>query len=168
MAMDRSETEDRSALSAAGPGELSGLKAFFAEHWASLRRFERYRRVFTAGRAGGGRFHALACRPAAVRPAGPLALARFAPLRFVLEVLVGEKLLFSRRPDELPAAVHAVQDPVLKLHRSLPRRRSFPTRCSYARPLIPTRAGASSDCACVPMPASPAVCRPALDRRSAS
>src|ERR1019366_1172771 len=126
MAMDRSETEDRSALSAAGPGELSGLKAFFAKHWASLRRFERYRRVFTAGRAGGGRFHALARRPAAVRPAGPLALARFAPLRFVLEVLVGEKLLFSRRPDELPAAVPAVQDRVLNFHRSLPRRRSFP------------------------------------------
>src|SRR5262249_37559472 len=40
----------------------------------------------------------------------------------VLEVLVGEELLLARRPDELRRAVHAPEDPVLELHRSLPRR----------------------------------------------
>src|SRR6185503_13923765 len=65
-------------------------------------------------------------RAAASWSAGALALAGLAPLRFILEVLVGEELLLSRRPDELRTAVHACEDPVLKLHRSLPRRaRSF-------------------------------------------
>src|SRR5262249_10587619 len=56
------------------------------------------------------------------RPRGPLRLARLAALRLVLEVLVGEELLLARRPDELRTAVHAPEDPVLELHRSLPRR----------------------------------------------
>src|SRR5262249_40103587 len=49
-------------------------------------------------------------------------LAPLATLRLVLEVLVGEELLFSSRPDELRAAIHAPEDPVLELHRSPPRR----------------------------------------------
>src|SRR5439155_7991049 len=56
------------------------------------------------------------------RAAGPLALAGLAPLRFIFEVLVGEELLFSGRPDELRRAIHAPEDSVLELHRSLPRR----------------------------------------------
>src|SRR5206468_12777998 len=47
-----------------------------------------------------------------------------ATLRLVLEVLVGEELLLSSRPDELRSAIHARKNPVLELHRSLPRRGS--------------------------------------------
>src|SRR5258706_519786 len=49
-------------------------------------------------------------------PAGPFRLAPLAPLRLVLEVLVCEKLLLASRPDELRAAIDAVQYPVLELH----------------------------------------------------
>ena len=47
-------------------------------------------------------------------------VARLAPLGLVLEVLVGEEQLFTRRPDELRAAVHAVQHLVLEFHRWIP------------------------------------------------
>src|SRR5207237_7929415 len=83
---------------------------------------ERHGRLLAAGRARGGGFHPLAGDRGARRAARPLRLAGFAPLRFVLEVLVGEKLLLSRRPDELRPAVHAPEDPVLALHPPLPRR----------------------------------------------
>src|SRR5262249_36306287 len=97
------------------------------------------------------------------RPAGPLAFARFAALRLVLEVLVGEKLLFSRRPDELRAAVHALKDSVLELHRSLPRRgRSCSARTTRAR------AGGSCDCVFSPGLVSPGACHLVSNRRNAS
>src|SRR5262249_13668195 len=53
--------------------------------------------------------------------------------------LVSEELLLSCRPDELRAAVHAPEDPVLELHRSLPRRgRSFtaPALLQFAPELL--------------------------------
>jgi len=49
------------------------------------------------------------------RSALPLALAGFATLGFILEVLVVEEVLFSRRKDEFGAAVGANQHPILKL-----------------------------------------------------
>src|SRR6266851_5999776 len=113
---------DRSAqtieLDAPGSRKLPRLEALFAEHRTALRRLEGYRGLLAAVRAHRGRFHAFAPVTAAGRTAGPLPLAGFAPFRLVFEVLVGEELLFSRRPDELCAAVHAREDSVLELHRS--------------------------------------------------
>src|SRR5436190_7321480 len=109
-------------LNTAGPGKLAGLEAFLAEDRPPLRRLERHRRLLATGRARGEGFNPLADGTRADRPRCPLALAGFAPLRLVFEVLVGEELLFPCRPDELRTAVHAPEDPVLELHRSLPRR----------------------------------------------
>src|ERR1043166_960527 len=111
----------RGGLDAPGPGEFPGLEAFLAEARTALRRPEGDGRLLAARRAIRNGFHPLASDGAS-RTAGPLAFARFAALRLVLEVLVGEELLFPRRPDELRAAVHALKDSVLELHRSLPRR----------------------------------------------
>jgi hypothetical protein len=108
-------------LDAASPGEFPGLEAFFAENRTSLCWLEGDRGLLAASRASRDGFHSLAS-DGARRTAGPLSFARFTTLRFVLEVLVGEKLLLSRRPDELRAAVNALKDPILELHRSLPRR----------------------------------------------
>src|SRR5215470_17706815 len=108
-------------LDAPGPGEFPGLEAFLAEDRTALRRLEGDRGLLAARRAIRDGFHPLPSDGAS-RTAGPFAFARFAALRFVLEVLVGEKLLLSRRPDKLRAAVHALKDPILALHRSLPRR----------------------------------------------
>src|SRR5205085_12051322 len=94
-------------LQASSPGELSGLKALFAEYRAALRRLERHGRFLAAIRAVGDGFHPFARRQCAGRSAGPLAFAGLAPLRLVFEVLIGEELLFSRRPHELRAAVYA-------------------------------------------------------------
>src|SRR5438445_5527056 len=109
-------------LDAPGPGEFPGLEALFAEHGTPLRRLEGHGRFLAASRARRLGFDPLAGDGRAGRAAGPLALAGLAPLRFILEVLVGEELLFSRRPDELRRAIHAPEDSVLELHRSLPRR----------------------------------------------
>src|SRR5438552_1718318 len=143
--------------SAASARELAGLETFLAEDWTPLRRPERHRRFFAARRAHSDGFDALSSHPPG-RTRGALALAGFAPLWLVLEVLVGEKLLLSRRPDELSSAIHAPENSVLELHRSLPRRGRS----------IPIRAGASCDYAFVRALAWLFVCRRASDRRSAS
>src|SRR4029077_832938 len=108
-------------LDASGPGEFPGLKAFLAEDRTALRRLEGNCRLLAARRTIRNGFPPLASDRAS-RTAGPFAFARLAALGLVLEILIGEKLLFSRRPDELRAAVHALKDSVLELHRSLPRR----------------------------------------------
>src|SRR5262249_44661782 len=100
-----------------------GLEAFLAEHRAPLSWLEGHRGFLAAVGAGRHRFDPLACGAGtAGRPRGAFGFARLAALRFVLEVLVGEELLLSRRPDEFRATIHAPEDPVLELHRSLPRR----------------------------------------------
>ncbi len=50
-----------------------------------------------------------ATRRAGRRARGPLGLAALAAFGFVLEVLVGEEELLTRRPDELRSAVYAIQ-----------------------------------------------------------
>src|ERR1044071_2011660 len=92
-------------LYASSPGEFPGLEAFLAEPRAPLRRLEGHRRFLSTGGTGRHRFDPLAGPPGPRRPGGAFALAGLAPLGLVLEVLVGEKLLFARRPDELRAAV---------------------------------------------------------------
>src|SRR6476646_6737485 len=100
----------RLELHAPSAGELPGLEALLAEDRTSLRRPERNRRLLPACRAIRDRFHSFPRCAGHRRSRGPLGFAAFAPLRLVLEVLVGEKLLFSRRPNELPAAVDAPED----------------------------------------------------------
>src|SRR3954467_6337083 len=92
---------------AAGPGEFPGLEAFLAEHRAPLGRLERHRRFLAAVRArrDGLDPFASAAAGATQRPGSALRVARLGALRFVLEVLVREKLLFSGRPDELRATI---------------------------------------------------------------
>src|SRR6185295_9031482 len=153
----------RGGLDASGPGEFPGLEAFLAEDRTALRRPEGDGRLLAARRAIRNGFHPFASDGAS-RTAGPLAFARFAALRLVLEVLVGEQLLFSRRPDELRAAVHALKDSVLELHRSLPRR----GRSSYSARTTRARAGASCDCVFSPGPALPGACHQVSNRRNAS
>src|SRR5687768_9568731 len=149
-------------LDARGACKLPLLEALLAEHRTSLRRPERHRGVFAARRAGGLGLHALTHRRSGGRAIRALGLAHLAPLRLVLELLVSEEQLLAGRPDELVPAVHAPEALVLELHRSLPRARHS------SRRVTPIRAGASFDSASSPVPAWPAVCRPASDRRNAS
>ena len=109
-------------LDAARPGEFPGLEALFAENRPPLRWLEGHRCLLATGGAHSDRFHPFTGHARASRTCRALALAAFAPLRLVLEVLVGEELLLSRRPDELRGAIHAAEDPVLELHWSPPRR----------------------------------------------
>src|SRR5262249_4395367 len=150
----------RWSLDAASARELPGLEAFLAEHGAPLRRLERHGGFFTARRTRRDCFHPFARHAGANGTSRALALTALAPLRLVLEVLVGEELLLARRPDELRRAIHAPEDPVLELHRSLPRR---------GRGLaIPIRAATSSDSVYVRVPASLFVCPLVSGRTSAS
>src|SRR5215831_18401792 len=112
---------ERRRSDAAGPGKFPGLEAFFAEDGTSLRRLERDRGLLPARGAHGHSLDALARHARPRRPRCAFGLTRLAAFRLVLEVLVGEELLLARRPDELRTAVHAPEDPVLELHRSLPR-----------------------------------------------
>src|SRR5262249_6101475 len=160
----RAVDEMATRLQAASPGELPGLEAFLAEHGTPLRRLEGHRRFLAAVRAGG---HGLDPLPHGAagpgRPRGAFGFAGLAAFGFVLEVLVGEELLLPRRPYELRATIHAPEDPILELHRSLPRRGR-----SVVDPATPARAGASCDYACARAPVSLAVCHRVSDRRSAS
>src|SRR5262245_29884888 len=120
-AANRLSEGTREELDAARARKLAGLEALLAEDRTALSRLEWHRRLLPTRRARGQGFDPFARDRGTDRAAGPLRFAALAPLRFVLEVLVGEKLLFARRPDELRPAVHAPEDPVLELHRSLPR-----------------------------------------------
>src|SRR5262249_26203364 len=154
------------------------------ENGASLRRAERHGRLFPAGRAVGGRLHALAAGSGAARRARrALGLATLAALGLVLEVLVGEEKLFASGPDEGGATVHAVQGLVLELHHYLshsplypatldgtagaPHSRNSGPRTKHSN-ASPTRGAASCASASAPAPAWRGVDRQVSDRRSAS
>src|SRR2546423_3659633 len=104
-------TLGQKTLDAAGPCELPGLEAFLAEDRAPLSRLEGHGRFLPARGAVSDGFHPFARSSGPGRTARPLTLAGLATLGFVLEVLVGKKLLFSRRPDEFCGAIHAIEDP---------------------------------------------------------
>ena len=192
-------SEER-GLNAAGPGELPRLEALATEDRTSLRGSKRDRRFFSARRAIGRRLHTFAAHRRTTRTRRrarrALRLAALAPFGFVLEVLVGEEELLARRPDELRAAVHAVEGLVLELHRPYlplthsticcaPWRRATAARfqspvCQIpdgtanrklaTRPdaASPTRGAASSASVCAPAPASRGADRPASDRTNVS
>src|SRR5579871_3308799 len=107
---------------AASPCKFPGLETLFAEHWTPLRRLERDCCLLATSRARRDSFDPLPGGARTGWPARALRFAGLAPLRLVLEVLVGEELLLASCPYELRAAIHAPEDPVLELHRSLPRR----------------------------------------------
>src|SRR5262245_32379895 len=113
-------------LDATRSGKLPRLEALFAEDGPALRRAERHGRFLAARRTRRDRLDAFPSCDHPLRSARALGLAGLAPLGLVLEVLVGEELLFTGRPDELRTAVDAPEDPVLELHRSLPRRVGLP------------------------------------------
>src|SRR4029450_1776023 len=149
-------------LETSSPGEFPGLEAFLTTEGPSLWRPEGHSRLLPAGRACGDSLHTLSNNWPASRTTGPLTFAGLAPLRFVLEVLVGEKLLFSSRPDKLRAAVHAPEDPVLELHRSLPRRGRVVTDLLQLTPELLTITFPRAP------PFFPAACRRASSRTNAS
>ena len=100
---------------------LALLEAFATENRTSLGRPEGYGSFLAAGRAVGAGFGALIVAAATVvagRPylPRPLGLARFTALRLVLELFIVEKKLLARREDEVRAAVHALQNPILEFH----------------------------------------------------
>jgi hypothetical protein len=47
----------------------------------------------------------------------PLGLARFAALRFVLELFIVKEKLFAGREDEIGTAIHTLEYSVLEFHR---------------------------------------------------
>src|SRR4026208_863745 len=104
----------------AGTFKLPLLEAFLAEDRSALRGTEGHRGVLAARRAGGLGLDAIAHRRPGAHPARSLRLARLAALGLVLELLVSEEELFTRRPDELRRTVHTPQGLVLELHRSPP------------------------------------------------
>lgn len=95
------------------------LKTLPAIDRSSLRWLERNGCFFCALRANRFRFDSLcgAGGRTAARRAG--CLARFTPLGFVFEALVGEKHLFARRKNELGRTFGALQDPILVFHTLL-------------------------------------------------
>ena len=100
---------------------LALLEAFATENRTSLGRPEGYGSFLAAGRAVGAGFGALIVAAATVvagRPylPRPLGLARFTAFRLVLELFIVEKKLLARREDEVRAAVHALQNPILEFH----------------------------------------------------
>jgi len=95
------------------------LKALAAIHRASLRRLEGNRSLFPALRADRFRFHSLNAPRTRFIPLRAICLARLAPLRLVLEALVGEEHLFARGEDEFSPTIRALQDLVMVFHTLL-------------------------------------------------
>ena len=100
------------ALSSARRSRLSGLKALAAENRPPLGG-AKWNGGFppALGAIGSGLYF----RVTAAAPFLTLAFARFTALRLVPEILVGEKLLFSRSEHEIGVAVDALEYSILKL-----------------------------------------------------
>jgi hypothetical protein len=94
------------------------LKTFSTEDGAALRGSEGDGGVLAALRATGAGFDAgIALRSGGGTEYGDaLGFAAFAPLGFVLELLIVEEQLFPGREDEIGAAVNTVQHLVLEFH----------------------------------------------------
>lgn len=98
----------------------SRLEAFSAEHWPSLRRFERNGRLFPALRASRLRFRSNWRSAAASSTFSSFRFARFAPLGLVLESLVGEKHLFASSEYKFGATLRTLQYLIVEFHGRLP------------------------------------------------
>jgi len=95
------------------------LKAFPAIDRTPLRRLERNGRFFCALRANCLGFYALATASGRTPARRAVRFACFAPLRLVLEALVGEKHLLARREYKLGRTFGALQDPIVVFHTLL-------------------------------------------------
>src|SRR5208282_2942945 len=105
----------------AGANRPSLLKTFTAVYRPPLRRLKRDRCLFPALRADRFRFDSLGVvsRTRIVVPLRSIGFARLAPLRLVLEALVGKKHLLAGGKDEFSAAFAALQDLVMVFHTLL-------------------------------------------------
>ncbi len=96
------------------------LKAFSAVNGTSLCRFKRYCRFLAALRTNGLGFDSLHSIAGTISVScSSASLARFTPLGFVLETLVGEKHLFAGGENELGTTFGAFQNPILIFHTLL-------------------------------------------------
>ena len=99
---------------------LALLKTFAAENGTSLGWLKGNGSFLAAGRAVGPGFGALVIAATVVAACPdlprPLGLARFAAFRLVLKLFIVEKKLLAGREDEVRAAVHALQNPILEFH----------------------------------------------------
>lgn len=93
------------------------LEARAAQHGPSLRRPERNRCLYPAGRAVRSCF-----RPYPRTAVRTLRLALFAAFGVVLEIFIVEEKLLPRRKDEVGAAINALQNLIREFHGRLPRR----------------------------------------------
>jgi hypothetical protein len=103
-------------------GSLALLETLPAINRAALCRLKRDRCLpLTAGTDGLG-FYALIIPPTLrqAKRLGALAFAILAAFWFVLELFIVEEQLFTGSEDEVSAAVHALQNLVLELHREMP------------------------------------------------
>src|SRR5689334_198073 len=107
----------------ARPGRLLLLEARPAENRPPLRGLEGHRRFAPARGAGRGGLDPFPWRSRCWSLGRALGFATAAPFWFVAKTLVGEKRLFSRRPDEAAPAVDALQSLVLELHWPAPKPR---------------------------------------------
>ena len=98
-----------------GAGRLAGLEAFATEHRPSLSGAERNGGFTAALGTDSGRFDAAGRTSPVRRAVLPFGLARLTALRFVSEFLFVIELLFTGGKDEVGAAVHALQNPILKI-----------------------------------------------------
>jgi len=109
----------RDALGGAG-GSLSSLpalKALAAVDRTPLRRLEGHRSLPSALRAGSVRF---GLGVTGRRTALAFGLAGLAALGLVLEILIVVEVLFTRREYEVCAAIHALENAILKFRHNWP------------------------------------------------
>jgi hypothetical protein len=95
------------------------LEALAAKNWSALCRPEGYGSFFAAlrtNRSGLDPGVGMALGWCGSQHGHPFRFAGFAPFWFILELLVTEEELFSRREDEVRAAVNTLQHLVLKFH----------------------------------------------------
>ena len=95
------------------------LEALAAKNWSALCRPEGYGSFFAAlrtNRSGLDPVVGVALGWCGSQHGHPFRFAGFAPFWFILELLVTEEELFSRREDEVRAAVNTFQHLVLKFH----------------------------------------------------
>jgi hypothetical protein len=96
------------------------LKAFPAEHWATLRRAERNRSFLPALRAGGFGFRPLNVVALALdRILGTFGFAILTPLGLVLEAFIGKEHLLAGGENKLLTAFRTLQNLIVVFHTLL-------------------------------------------------
>jgi hypothetical protein len=102
-------------LARGGTGCFTRLKTFAAEYRSSLGGTERNGGFASTLGTDRGCFHTAGRTCPFGRAVLPFCFARLAALRFVPEFLLVVELLFAGGEEEVGAAVHAFQNPILKV-----------------------------------------------------